>query len=556
MQNKEFLNIPGKDKFNFIDRSNAVEAKYIRPQLSEYENNPLILALPPVMDIGEAIMQMAYLPDFDESIADQPDFIRIHKLNNGLRLFSPLDVHLDLESRISCLIRGGYIERNPLEHAYYKKIDKAVSSISQYGRTQSFRSTKYHGFNIIGVSGVGKTQAVERILDYYPQVITHSNFQGVNFTSSQLVWLKLDCPFDGSTKGLCLNFFQAVDRIFGTNYLRNYASKRVTVDEMLPSMALVASLHHLGVLVIDEIQRLSLAKSGGGEKMLNFFTQLVNTVGVPVLMVGTYKALPLFSNNISQARRGTGQGDLIWDRMAFDDQWEAFVNSLWKYQCTRRKVTEKQKAELSKVLYEETQGITDLAVKAFIFAQQRAIEAKEKEENKEKEEKLTPGIIRSVVNDKFKLLLPALEALRTLDKRALDIYEDLYPKFKSEYFAGNTAVEGAAAMQPEIKNSMNRTDQTTAYEVLPDAGDNSKEQNSKNEETHLSALPAAGNLLIFQKNRKNKRDDNGKDSRKSNSKNNVLRQVLNGRKGESPYRALLDAGYTRNGGEFFEGEIK
>lgn len=550
MQNKEFLSISDKDKFNFINESNAVEAKYIRPQLSEYENNPLILALPPVMDIGEAIMQMAYLPDFDESISDQPDFIRIHKLNNGLRLFYPLNVHLDLESRISCLIRGGYIERNPLEHAYYKKIDKAVSSISQYGRTESFRSTKYHGFNIIGASGVGKTQAVERILDYYPQVISHSNFQGVNFTSSQLVWLKLDCPFDGSTKGLCLNFFQAVDRIFGTNYLRNYASKRVTVDEMLPSMALVASLHHLGVLVIDEIQRLSLAKSGGGEKMLNFFTQLVNTVGVPVLMVGTYKALPLFGNNISQARRGTGQGDLLWDRMAFDDQWEEFINVLWRYQCTRRKITEAEKADLSRVLYEETQGITDLAVKAFIFAQQRAIEAKEKEEE------LTPGIIRSVVNDKFKLLLPALEALRNLDKRALDIYEDLYPKFKSEYFTGNTAVEGAAAMQPEIKNLMNRTDQTPAYEVLPDAGDNSKEQNLKNEGSGLSVLPAAGNLLIFQKNRKNKRDDNGKDSRRFNSKNNVLRQVLNGTKDESPYRALLDAGYIRNGGEFLEGEIK
>lgn len=49
-------------------------------------------------------------------------------------------------------------------------------------------------------------------------------------------------------------------------------------------MALVAANHHLGVLVIDEIQRLNLAKSGGAEKMLNFFTQLVNSVGVPVVI--------------------------------------------------------------------------------------------------------------------------------------------------------------------------------------------------------------------------------------------------------------------------------
>lgn len=42
-------------------------------------------------------------------------------------------------------------------------------------------------------------------------------------------------------------------------------------------------------------------------------------------MVGTYKALSVFSgalisDEMASSRRGTGQGDLIWDRMAFDDQ--------------------------------------------------------------------------------------------------------------------------------------------------------------------------------------------------------------------------------------------
>jgi len=101
-------------------------------------------------------------------------------------------------------------------------------------------------------------------------------------------------------------------------------------------MATVAANHYIGVLVIDEIQRLSLAKSGGADLLLNFFVQLVNDMGVPVVLVGTYGALAVLSGQFSVLRRGTGQGDLIWDRMQKDGQWELFVKSLFRAQYTRK----------------------------------------------------------------------------------------------------------------------------------------------------------------------------------------------------------------------------
>ena len=102
-----------------------------------------------------------------------------------------------------------------------------------------------------------KTTSIEAILSLYPQVILHNRYCENDFSFTQIVWLKLDCPFDGSIKGLYLNFFQAVDDLLGTRYYDNYAGGRKTVDELLPRMALVASLHSIGVLVIDEIQHLS-----------------------------------------------------------------------------------------------------------------------------------------------------------------------------------------------------------------------------------------------------------------------------------------------------------
>lgn len=66
---------------------------------------------------------------------------------------------------------------------------------------------------------------------------------------------------------------------------------RATTDAMMTVMNQVARNCALGILVIDEIQHLSLARSGGSEKMLNFFVNLINNVGVPVILVGTPKAV-------------------------------------------------------------------------------------------------------------------------------------------------------------------------------------------------------------------------------------------------------------------------
>jgi len=60
---------------------------------------------------------------------------------------------------------------------------------------------------------------------------------------------------------------------------------------MLGDVARVSALHSVGVLVIDEIQHLEKSRSGGAAKMLNFFVTLTNVIKVPVLFIGTPKAL-------------------------------------------------------------------------------------------------------------------------------------------------------------------------------------------------------------------------------------------------------------------------
>ena len=232
------------------------------------------------------------------------------------------------------------------------------------------------------------------------------------------MWLKVTCPHDGSIKGLCLDFFRDVDGILGTHHYRDFAGEgHRTVDELIPNMCRVAWIHCLGLLVVDEIQHLNQAKSGGAEKMLNFFLQLMNTLGVPVILIGTYGAMEVLSRELRQIRRSCGQGDLIWDRMVNDEVWRHFTESLWRYQYTRNPVPLTQ--ELIDALHYLSAGIIDFGVKIFLLAQVRAIATGS--------EKITPAILESVAKDSLRSAQPALHAIRTGDMRAVATMTDLHP---------------------------------------------------------------------------------------------------------------------------------
>jgi AAA domain len=520
--------------FQFTVRGRKVKAIYVESEVSEYIGNPLIEALPPILTNDEATSELSYYPEFDARIRQNPNHTRYHSIQNGLRFFSALDINLDLERRFSCLIRIGYTDRNPAKKGIWETIEKRlakfkINSRNQYGSTNDYQSTAAVGFSIIGISGIGKSQTVERILKLYPQIIVHNRYKTGNFTHTQIVWLKLDCPFDGGIKGLCYNFFLSVDNLLGTTYFEKYAKKARNTEEMIPNIARVAANHFIGVLVIDEIQRLSKTKSGGAEKMLDFFVELVNTIGVPVVLVGTYKALPFLSGAISQMRRGSGQGDLVWDRMQFDEQWDLFIEDLWEFQYIRQPCSLKENPKLSKVLYEESQGITDLAIKLFMFSQELAITSEE--------EKLTPSIIRSAAKNKFNLLQPALRSFKNKDKKALSQFEDAYPTYLEQSLKDSNSpkIKGEVSNEPEIR-------------IILHDKNGDKENNSDSE--HKEAVEEFFKVNI-KKTQKSK-------AKKPTTEGGLLETFQSVEKPDihNVYEALKDKGFVKTSDEFIFGSNK
>ena len=396
-----------------------VDAQYLEQPVPNYNGNPFIEALPPIRSREDTAALLAREIEYRDEHRNLPVEIRQHLVAQISGFYEPLFEPLELDERMARMIRIGYLGRNPVAPRFYPNFRNSIESLSLEAKKRVPRSAwaSATSMDLIGISGIGKSSALEASLNLYPQVIRHSEYDGRALPRKQLTWLKLDCSNDGSIKGLCNDFFEAVDELLDTTYRGDYVRKSSTVDMLVTDMARVAYQQGIGVLVIDEIQHLSAAKSGGEEKMLNFFTQLVNTIGLPLILVGTYRAMPILGGEFRQARRGGGQGDFVWDRMVPDSTFRHFCTSLWEYQYVR-KPTPLDDGMLE-VLYEESQGVTDILVKLFILAQHRAMLTKR--------ERLEPNLITSVAKDSLRLVRPILQALKHGDDTLLSSLDDVLP---------------------------------------------------------------------------------------------------------------------------------
>lgn len=398
-----------------IKRNKAV---YLGQEIKEYKGNPFIEAMPSILSNKDVIEKLATYPYFNEEERMCEKHIRLHIIQRIFQFFQPLPKHLELESSISRLIRQGYISRNPLTKEYVEALNNGYLDIKNgfIEENNNYNATA-SSIILVGVSGMGKTTILNKILDLIPQVIEHSKYKDIPLCLTQVTWIKLDCPYDGSLKALCLDFFNKVDELIDSNYFNKYYNSRLSANAMLPIIKQISMNIGLGVLVIDEIQHLSTAKNGGAEKMLNFFVTLINTVSVPVILVGTPKALPIFQSEFRQARRSCGQGNMFWDRLEKDEEFLILLEELWEYQWIRK--PQKLTKEIVDTIYEESQGIIDIIIKLFFMAQIRAISSGK--------EMITVKLIKEVADENLKILRPMLKALKSGNIKDIANYPDIIP---------------------------------------------------------------------------------------------------------------------------------
>lgn len=412
VKNKEVINIL---------KGECERANYKKQEIDEYKNNPFIEALPNIFSEDDVEEKFTLFPQISHEDRIKASNIRYHIIKRAKNFIQPLPIHFILERRLSALIRRGYLARNPIDKAFLERLEILNELRSEIAdnkvineRMSHIRSTA-DSLAVIGISGIGKTTAIERLLLMYPQIIKHEEYEGQYFSRTQIVWLKIDCPYDGSLATLCKSFFKAIDDLLGTRYLEKFGYANRITSTMMLHMTTLASMYGIGVLVIDEIQHLLNAKNDM-EDMLNFFVTLSNTVGIPTVLIGTSKAQQVFNGNFRQARRAASEGSIMWDRMPKDsEEWTFFLETLWDFQCLQEET--KLSKEIKEAFYDECQGITAVAVNLYILAQERALA--------QGKEKISVGVIRATAKEDLNMIQPMIKALRNNNISEIIKYEDI-----------------------------------------------------------------------------------------------------------------------------------
>jgi len=394
----------------YPENQNCVDAVYSQPIRVIYRGNPYIEALPDVLN-DKALFHALLGPiPYDATERNLPWYERVECVGSLANVFVPLGANGEIARKIYSAIREGYVVRNPLSPEFIKRtkqLQECVINRDSTFMTMANSNANASGFTIVGESGMGKTTAVNRAISLFPQLIIHKEYQGIAFDNVQIVWMRLECPFDGSVKGLCTSFFREFDRLTGDNTFAKFAGNgRATVDQMIPQMGLVSMRHGLGLLIIDEIQNLVKAKSWNADGMLAFINQLVNTIGQPILLVGIPTAIELLSSDLMTARRSTGrQGMTVMEPLAADSpDWYAFTKGIWKYQWTKEETP--ITPELQQALWKASFGNIDAAVNLYGEAQRLAIRMG----SQNHPEIITPQLIEAASKQKsFRMVFKSLE---------------------------------------------------------------------------------------------------------------------------------------------------
>lgn len=428
-----------------MSSSNFARAHYIPTGMPQYDCNPLIECLPAILTDVDVVRRIGNLPARpDAAELELLPKMRGHGINRLKDVVIPFDIHLRLEDIFSQLLRYGYTGRNPFSPETVRHRLPSTADVQRGG----FMSTA-ETMTLIGLSGMGKTTALNSIAKLYPQVISHSRYKRKIFVETQVVWLKIECPHDGSLRGFCAAFFASLDAALG---IKKYSGRGATgrsISVMLQDISQLCKAYYVGTLILDEMQHLCSSRGGHDrEKLLNFFVTLSNDAGVPLVYVGTNAMLPLFSGVLRNARRAAGMGPIAFDRFAEDDPfWEHLVSQLWEYDWTgsHTPLTD----ELLSKIYDLTQGNTDFLIKLLMLAQRHVIW--------EELESITVELLQEVYDNQMTLLHKPIEALRSGDPLQIADFEDMMP----------TKDQVAQMMNYDLARRAKRADLSLLTQIMP-----------------------------------------------------------------------------------------
>ena len=315
--------------------------------------------LPEMKSGNELISALSIIPEYDETICQQSQAVRLMALSDLYQIYIPSQMSLEIYSKLYLAL---------LRSMQKKGTQMAIKQ--RYENYRAIQQQSYSGilggsdsFTIIGTSGIGKSSAISRAIS----LITENRIIETDKPYTKIIpCLIVQCPFDSSVKGLLLEILRKVDEELGTDHYIHAVKSRASTTDMLIGAVSSIALNNIGMLVVDEIQ--NVVNSKNGKSLIGALTQLINNSGISICMVGTPESTVFFEQAMQLARRSVG---LQYTTMKYDEYFQSFCKIIFKYQFLKNQT--EITAAITEWLYEHSAGVISVVVSLIHDAQEIAI---------------------------------------------------------------------------------------------------------------------------------------------------------------------------------------
>lgn len=321
-------------------------------------NMDLIKQMPEMLSGKELYEKLADIPVYDEIIREKSQTERLMALSTLYDIYLPSEMSVEIYSKLYlALLRS--LQKTGTHAAVQQSYQNHKIIIQRESRGIIGGSDS---FSVVGCSGIGKSSAINRAIS----IITENKMIEIENPPVRIIpCLIVQCPFDASVKSLLLEILRKSDELLETNNYGNALKARATTDVLIGIVAQVA-LQHLGMLVVDEIQNCVVARNG--KYLVAMLTQLINTSGISIGLIGTPETTSLLETAFQLARRSLG---LQYNALDNDEYFKGFCELLYRYQYVQKhtEIT----SQIIDWLYEHSDGVTSVVISLIHDAQEIAI---------------------------------------------------------------------------------------------------------------------------------------------------------------------------------------
>lgn len=354
-----------------------------------YKDNPLITALPDVPTYSEAYLALALLPDKRaEDFRSQAQHRRLDLLGELQHIFVPTNLHIATLQKIVAVVRDCYEARNP----NLPEVQRHLYRAAQGERTGLTRLSKSgggsNGMVLWGITGSGKTSFLDRLVAYlYSQqakggaftrgAIYHRMIQGRRSFWPQLPVVRMQCKT--TLKGTISTLFAQIDEALGTSHSSRIGS-RWTRDIFVNLVQQVMTTHFTGLLIVEDAHKLK----DSTDKILDYFCDIMEESGFPILLVATYKFRTPLLADPAIASKLTAKGIIDFPPLSLSSEdpknkrskipnqdWVMFVQGLWGLNVFKQ--ARDMPVELPEWLHFHSKGVRRIAREMMSHAFERSV---------------------------------------------------------------------------------------------------------------------------------------------------------------------------------------